>query len=247
MTGMGASPSGTGISMETVPNGISLSDVNGDGKTDLIVLLNNPSLSFYAVGVFLGNGDGTFQPRIDYPVGQYGRWLSVADVNGDAKPDIIVTAGDGQTPQATISVLLNDGRGPSQPIRTIRPIRTPTSPAVGDINGDGRRDLVVYYAAQYVIRVFYGAGNGTFQEDPVACYVDHVREMHLADVNGDGAQDLVTANDRGGVVVMLNSRTPALVTLFGHLTLEEISPSATAQAISVTFRPTDSVSSSIVR
>ena len=37
-----------------------------------------------------GNEDGTFQPKVDYPIGQFARFLVVGDFNGDQKPDLLV-------------------------------------------------------------------------------------------------------------------------------------------------------------
>ena len=41
----------------------------------------------YSMGLMLGNGDGTFQPLLSYPVGGY--VAAVADLNGDGPPDIV--------------------------------------------------------------------------------------------------------------------------------------------------------------
>src|SRR5207245_427856 len=69
-----------------------LADLNGDGKTDLIVSGNNNGAS--GISIFIGNGDGTFQKGVNYPAGRLGAGVIVADINGDGIPDIVNTGGD---------------------------------------------------------------------------------------------------------------------------------------------------------
>src|SRR5580693_4623455 len=79
---------------------VAVADVNGDGKPDLVVANSCPPNSSTcpsptdegSVGVLLGNGDGTFRPPVVYDSGGVlATWVAVADVNGDGKPDLLVT------------------------------------------------------------------------------------------------------------------------------------------------------------
>ena len=89
-----------------------VADVNGDGNPDLLVA--NVCADLYCTGgdnggvsVLLGNGDGTFQTAVNYDTsGAYS--ISVADVNLDGKPDLVVDGGGG------VSVLLGNGDGTFQ-------------------------------------------------------------------------------------------------------------------------------------
>ena len=77
---------------------VSAADLNGDGKTDLVVANQNSN----TVSVLLGTGTGTFAAKSDYAMSAPPSSLAVRDVNGDGRPDLAVTEG-----QSTVRVLLN--------------------------------------------------------------------------------------------------------------------------------------------
>jgi hypothetical protein len=173
------------------PRAIVAADVNGDGKSDLVVA----NLSGHSVGVLIGNGDGTFQAQRSFVVGTnqtYPVSVAVADVNGDGKPDLIV-ANDGFL--GSVSVLLGNGNGTFLAQQMFPAGVNPYSVAVGDLNGDGKPDIVVANnGAGSSASVLLGNGNGTFQPR-LSFQVDpYPRSVAIADVNGDGKPDLITAN-----------------------------------------------------
>jgi hypothetical protein len=68
-------------------------DLNGDGKLDLAVSDSGSPPQFPpGVSVLNGNGDGTFQNAVFYPVGaeEGGQFVAAGDFNGDHKPDLLV-------------------------------------------------------------------------------------------------------------------------------------------------------------
>jgi hypothetical protein len=80
-----------------------VANVNEDGHPDLVV----PNSSDNTVSVLLGQGDGTFHAKVDYPTGSVPVSAAVADVGGDGKPDVIVVnLGDD-----TVSVRYGKGGG----------------------------------------------------------------------------------------------------------------------------------------
>jgi hypothetical protein len=147
-----AVPYGTGgfYSEYLAPMSVAVTDVNGDGKPDIVVanycsIANNCATS--SVGVLLGNGDGTFQTAVPYGSGGYGAVsVSVADVNGDGKPDLVVAKQCDKNNCATgaVGVLLGNGDGTFQTaVLYSSGASAATSTAVADINGFGRADIVV--------------------------------------------------------------------------------------------------------
>lgn len=96
---------------------VAIGDVNGDGYLDLVLVEECQRLTPHSckgtgeVAVLLGNGDGTFQKPIVYPSGGYeGSAIAIGDVNGDGRPDLIVTnaCGSGCGADGTVAVLLNE-------------------------------------------------------------------------------------------------------------------------------------------
>jgi uncharacterized repeat protein (TIGR01451 family) len=89
--------------------------------------------------VYLGNGDGTFQPAVYYTGGMQPMSVTVADVNGDGKLDVVAA----NPALNTLSVLLGNGDGTLQAPTSISSSGDPQSLVAGDFNADGRTDLAV--------------------------------------------------------------------------------------------------------
>jgi hypothetical protein len=92
------------------------------------------------------------------------RFVAIADVNHDGKPDLIVANAD----SGTLTVLLGDGKGHFQPTRAspISAGHLPNDIAVADMNGDGNPDLVIANHQSPYLTIFLGDGKGGFQPAP---------------------------------------------------------------------------------
>jgi hypothetical protein len=216
-TGSGASPSfapKVEFPSGANPYFIETADLNGDGRPDLAVTNNGGN----SVSVFLnttapGAPVPSFAARADFSVaGGYPQGLAIGDLNGDGKPDIVVVSDVVQL----VAVLMNT---------TVAGTLTPTfeaeasfstgpqpaAVALGDVNGDGRLDLVVGNLASNTVSVLInttesGALVPTFADKVDFATGPYPSSIAIGDINGDGKLDLaVTAAYSGTVSVILNT------------------------------------------
>ncbi|MDX6510915.1 MAG: hypothetical protein QOE36_419 [Gaiellaceae bacterium] len=82
------------------PRSVTAADLDGDGKPDLAIAIFDQTTSSGGVSVLLGNGDGTFQPKVDLTTSSGDTSVVAADLDGDGRPDLA-------TSDAGASVLLN--------------------------------------------------------------------------------------------------------------------------------------------
>lgn len=132
-------------------------DFNHDGKLDLALAeFRGESLS-----ILLGNGDGTFAPRRTYPTGPAPVSVVVGDFNGDRNLDVAVV--NSSSLVDAVSIYLGNGDGT---FSLATPLATDSSSrqvVVGDVNLDGKLDLMVtnFDSSAGVVSVFLGNGDGT--------------------------------------------------------------------------------------
>ena len=126
--------------------------------------------------------------------------MAIGDVNGDGKPDLVVTHHD----LSELTVLLGNGKGEFTEVAG--------SPfnighhgfqlALADVNHDGRLDVV---AATGDVQVLLGDGRGAFQQSPGSPFLTGGGSwrLALADVNADGKIDVVTSSAESNTVSVL--------------------------------------------
>jgi VCBS repeat protein len=121
--------------------------------------------------------------------------LTIADLDGDGRPDLVVTDGAQLSPGVpAVSVMFGNGDGTFGARKDLVTGGYPSSTAVGDLNGDGRPDLVVANYVPNALSVFLGAGDGTFGSNRDFDAGSDPRTVRIADINGDGRPDLLTVS-----------------------------------------------------
>jgi len=128
------------IMQNTAPYaGLAVGDFNKDGKSDLVIDVNDPEWDYGVVAVMLGDGTGAFYSSGSALVNDRLGELAVGDFNGDGKLDV-VSASDGRsiTGQSRITMLLGKGDGTLASLAaSVSVFGVPLSLATGDFNADG--------------------------------------------------------------------------------------------------------------
>jgi uncharacterized repeat protein (TIGR01451 family) len=170
---------------------IRIGDVNNDGRVDVVGLdwgSNN-------VAVFLQTAGGTLSPAVMYnaPHGGYND-LDLGDVNGDGLADIVVMSGQGLLPNVVVLTQAAAG-GFNPPVSySVASGALTQGVAVGDVNGDGRNDIVVTYGGNKPlskIGVFYQNAAGGLNPAISFDSLDAPESVDIADVNRDGRADII--------------------------------------------------------
>ncbi|MEA5576630.1 FG-GAP-like repeat-containing protein [Anabaena sp. UHCC 0451] len=208
-----------GFTASTVPVGSTFNPINvfvgdfdGDGDDDIATanfdlpeLILNPANTSPAsdISILLNNGSGSFSAAAGSPFAVPDGLSAIA--LGDFNNDGILDVAAGALDNDDVSVYLGDQFGP---LGTFDPTpftytigRTTRSLDLGDLNGDGFRDLALVRSGDPNVYIRFGTGTDLLSGAPIFDPTEtsfavgaQPRSVKIVDINGDGDLDLVVAN-----------------------------------------------------
>ena len=200
------------------PSYVLINDVDGDGKSDLVVA-NEGSTSGTSGMVILRNTSlrgaaftsASFGAAVSFTTGTYPYFLAMGDLDGDGKRDILCSS-YGNGAGTTVSLFRNIS---SPGVISTASLSTPATitagtgtigVAIGDLNGDGKPDIATGNYGASTISVFRNiAVSGTLNASSFDLKTDYTagsgsRTIAISDLDGDGKPDLVVGDQGGNAV-----------------------------------------------
>lgn len=234
----------TEFAADAEPYDLCMCDFDGDKKVDIAVTSSNTNIfSIYANNSVAGTVAFT---RIPFTLGVYSLHARCGDLNGDAKPDLVIVANNSKE----IYVFQNTSGGTGSftfaaPIRLSLPGRDPQMVEIADLDKDGRPDIV-FTDSQYtqsgpstrdgVIGIFANKSTSSaIQIAPSPTYFTVYSEtippergastegIHIADLNGDGFPEVVTTRylqTNSFLYVLTNTSAPGTINFGSALILD---------------------------
>ncbi len=186
--------------------GVTTGDVTGDGMLDIAVA------NYFAgtVSVYKNTsveGYISFDSKVDYYSGSGPRIVSIGDLDGDGKADLAVANDDGDN----ISIFRNTGTNNTVGFATkvnYSPGDAPRDVVIGDLNADGKPELVVANFSSHNIAIYKNnctSGNISFSYNNQYSAGPSPRCIGIGDLDNDGKPDVAVTNyDGSSVSIFLN-------------------------------------------
>jgi hypothetical protein len=211
------------ISIGGDPHGVTIGDLNGDGKPEIVVASDQPYVSVFRNTSI--PGVISFAAKQDFPGEAF--VPVIADIDGDRRPDIVSSATGG------FAVIRNTGNAGSLSFESSVWFTSGGSPfglAVGDFDGDGRKDVAVSSKVSSAnpvgkVSVFRntclaGAAFTEISFSPSTDYPvgDDPWNIATGDLDGDGKLDIVSCNNySSSISVLRNTGTPGIVSFASRI------------------------------
>jgi VCBS repeat-containing protein len=198
----------------SAPTDVAVGDLNGDGLGDFVYSLFNASGGGGGVLVHYGTGGLLFQGAVIPSGGLSPQAVRLADLNGDGKLDAVVA----NEASGTVGVLFGTGANPfggeGPPPSFSGPTvyaagPSPRAMALGDLNNDGKADIVVGNGSGNSLNVLLNNGNGTFAAAvPISLAGSGnpgaiINGVAIGDVTGDGQPDIAAVTVDNAALTIL--------------------------------------------
>jgi hypothetical protein len=176
-------------------------DLNGDGRNDVVVMVEQAAAAG-GLSFFFQNSDGTLRAEVVYDkVNVTAGEIHIADMDNNGLNDVVVQSG-----QKELSVIRQLAAGVTSTVPEQYSVQTSywfgfSAFALGDVNGDGRADMVVVDPGNNgYINIFLQNVQGLLDRPVLVQITDLPFGVEVADSTGDGLNDIIMDVSSGIVV-----------------------------------------------
>jgi gliding motility-associated-like protein len=217
--------------------GVALSDIDGDGKADMILTsATGNTVSVYRNTSSSGVINATsFASGVSFTTGTGPAFVAAEDLNGDGKQELVVT----DNTAGTISIFENISTSGTIAFSPRVILTTGVNPyriGIGDLDADGMPDIAVTNAGSSTVSVFRNVTTTTISFDPKVDFATGTNPLGIAigDMDADGYPDLVISNvTSANASIFRNLGTPGAITASTFAARVDFVTGTTAQDLAV--------------
>jgi len=205
---------------------VGLADLTDDGKVDVILSdATKSQVSVYKNISTMGTLSlASLEPKVSYTTAANPLVVNSGDIDGDGKTDLVLSnfgtsLGPVETDGFYISVLLNKIVGNNitntsfGPVKNFPTGRVPQASVLGDLDGDGKLDVVATNYKDNTISLLHNTstiGNAMFDNKIDLATGLNPQSVKIADVDGDGKPDIIQVNFKSNTVSIYRNNASSL-------------------------------------